>query len=137
MSPRSRHFGAISLATAVTVALASSVSTTAAQAPDGKRPMTFLDQQNMRQVGSPTPSPDRKWLLYTISVPDWKEAKRQTDIYVVSMDQGVSSTRTVRSSFSRRIVTHRRAVRVPRRAVESHREARSAVPSAARAFSSI
>ena len=93
MSPRSRHFGAISLAAAVTVALASSVSTTAAQAPDGKRPMTFLDQQNMRQVGSPTPSPDRKWLLYTISVPDWKEAKRQTDIYVVSMDQGVSSTR--------------------------------------------
>ena len=90
MSPRSRHFGATSLATAVTVALA---STGAAQAPDGKRPMTFLDQQNMRQVGSPTPSPDRKWLLYTISVPDWKEARRQTDIYVVSMDQGVSSTR--------------------------------------------
>ena len=93
MSPRSRHFGAISLTTAVTVALASSVSTGTAQAPDGKRPMTFLDQQNMRQVGSPTPSPDRKWLLYTISVPDWKEARRQTDIYVVSMDQGVSSTR--------------------------------------------
>jgi Tol biopolymer transport system component len=55
--------------------------------------MTFLDQQNMRQVGSPTPSPDRKWLLYTISVPDWKEARRQTDIYVVSMDQGIPTTR--------------------------------------------
>ena len=93
MSPRSRHLGATSLATAVTVAFASSVSIAAAQAPDGKRPMTFLDQQNMRQVGSPTPSPDRKWLLYTISVPDWKEARRQTDIYVVSMDQGVPSTR--------------------------------------------
>ena len=93
MSPRSRHLGATSLATAVTVALASSASIGAAQAADGKRPMTFLDQQNMRQVGSPTPSPDRKWLLYTISVPDWKEARRQTDIYVVSMDQGVPSTR--------------------------------------------
>ena len=93
MSPRSRHFSAIPLATAVTVALASAVSTSTAQAPDGKRPMTFLDQQNMRQVGSPTPSPDKKWLLYTISVPDWKEARRQTDIYIVSMDQGVQSTR--------------------------------------------
>ncbi len=88
--------------------------------------MTFLDQQNMRQVGSPAPSPDRKWLLYTISVPDWKEARRQTDIYVVSMDQGVGSTRqltytkdksegaadagrlTARSSCSHRTVTRRR-----------------------------
>ena len=94
MSPRSRHFGAIHVATGLTVAFGCTARLVAAQTPaDGKRPMTFLDQQNMRQVGSPTPSPDKKWLLYTISVPDWKEAKRQTDIYVVSMDQGVPSTR--------------------------------------------
>ena len=81
-------------ATGLTAALACAARIAAAQTPpDGKRPMTFLDQQNMRQVGSPAPSPDKKWLLYTISVPDWKEAKRQTDIYVVSMDQGVPSTR--------------------------------------------
>ena len=55
--------------------------------------MTFLDMQQMRQVGSPAPSPDGKWLLYTLSTPDWKEAKRQTDIYLVSLQQGVSSTR--------------------------------------------
>ena len=94
MSSRSRHFGAIHVATGLTVAFVCAVRAVAAQTPtDGKRPMTFLDQQNMRQVGSPTPSPDKKWLLYTISVPDWQEAKRQTDIYVVSMDQGVPSTR--------------------------------------------
>lgn len=57
------------------------------------RPMTFLDMQQMNQVGSPTPSPDGKWLLYTLSTPDWKEAKRQTDLYLVSMQQGVASTR--------------------------------------------
>src|SRR4029450_4452622 len=91
---RSWRVGAISFAVTVAVALAS-VSAAIAQTPvaDGKRPMTFLDQQNMRQVGSPAPSPDKKWMLYTISVPDWKEARRQTDIYVVSMDQGISSTR--------------------------------------------
>src|SRR5262245_21487753 len=63
-----------------------------AQTP-GQRPMTFLDQQQMRQVGATTPSPDGKWMLYTLSTPDWKEAKRQTDIYLVSLQQGVSSTK--------------------------------------------
>jgi dipeptidyl aminopeptidase/acylaminoacyl peptidase len=58
-----------------------------------QRPMTFLDMQQMRQVGATTPSPDGKWMLYTLSTPDWKEAKRQTDIYVVSLQQGVTSTK--------------------------------------------
>ncbi|HEX6163044.1 MAG TPA: prolyl oligopeptidase family serine peptidase [Vicinamibacterales bacterium] len=57
------------------------------------RPMTFLDMQHMRQVAATTPSPDGKWMLYTLSTPDWKEAKRQTDIYVVSLQQGVASTK--------------------------------------------
>ena len=91
---RPRHVRAIAFTSSIAVALAWAGTGLGAQTPaDGKRPMTFLDQQNMRQVGSPTPSPDKKWLLYTISVPDWKEARRQTDIFVVSMDQGVRSTR--------------------------------------------
>src|SRR5688500_4058626 len=57
------------------------------------RPMTFLDMQNMRQVGAQTPSPDGRWMLYTLSTPDWKEARRQTDVYLVSLDRGVSSTK--------------------------------------------
>ena len=65
----------------------------AAQPADSKRPMTFLDMQQMRNAGSPTPSPDGRWLLYTISVPDWKEARRQTDIHLVSLQQGVSSSK--------------------------------------------
>jgi dipeptidyl aminopeptidase/acylaminoacyl peptidase len=58
-----------------------------------QRPMTFLDMQQMRQVGSPTPSPDGKWLLYTLTTPDWKADKRPTDLYLVSLQQGVSSTK--------------------------------------------
>src|SRR5688572_20504325 len=65
----------------------------ASERSESNRPMTFLDVQHMRQAGSPTPSPDGKWLLYTLSTMDWKEAKRQTDIYLVSMQQGVSSTK--------------------------------------------
>jgi dipeptidyl aminopeptidase/acylaminoacyl peptidase len=55
--------------------------------------MTFLDVQQMRNVGSPAPSPDGRWMLYTISSMDWKEARRQTDIYLVSMQQGVAATK--------------------------------------------
>lgn len=58
-----------------------------------RRPMTFLDVQLLRQTSALTPSPDGKWLLYTLSTPDWKEAKRQTDLYLVSLPQGVSSTK--------------------------------------------
>jgi dipeptidyl aminopeptidase/acylaminoacyl peptidase len=55
--------------------------------------MTFLDMRHMRSVNAPTPSRDGRWLLYAMSVPDWKEAKSQTDLYLVSLQQGVSSTR--------------------------------------------
>ena len=57
------------------------------------RRMTWMDVQNMRQIGAPVPSPDGKWVLYTMSVPDWKEARRQSDIYLVSTQQGVGSTK--------------------------------------------
>lgn len=58
-----------------------------------RRPMTFMDIQQLRSAGSFALSPDGKWLLYTLSVPDWKEAKRFTDVYLVSTEQGLPSTR--------------------------------------------
>jgi dipeptidyl aminopeptidase/acylaminoacyl peptidase len=78
----------------VAIALPTAPRLAAQSAPvQEKRPMTFLDVQMMRNVGAPTPSPDRRWMLYTISSMDWKEARRTTDLYLVSMEQGVSSTR--------------------------------------------
>ena len=53
----------------------------AAQAP---RPMTFLDVQNMRQANGQDLSPDGRQMLYTLSTPDWQNARRQSDIYLVS-----------------------------------------------------
>src|SRR3981081_1224305 len=60
---------------------------------DALRPITFLDRQYQREVGSPTPSPDGKWLLYALSTPDWNQARRQTDIYRAPVKEGLSSTK--------------------------------------------
>ena len=93
---RFRSLRLLSLAALIGVApfrvVASQAAPAAATSAAG-RPMTWLDMQNMRQIGSPAPSPDGKWMLYTLSVPDWKEARRQNDIYVVSTTQGPASAR--------------------------------------------
>lgn len=57
------------------------------------RPWTFMDQQLMKNVGGTAISPDGRFMLYTLSVANWKEAKRYTDIYLVNTEQGVASTR--------------------------------------------
>ncbi len=81
------------------VGLLAASSPAQGQAPPAKRPMTFLDMQHLEQVGTPRPSPDGRWLLYTLNKPDWKEARRQSDIYVVSIENGIGSTRQL--TFSR------------------------------------
>src|SRR5918993_589254 len=79
---------------AVLTTLLLTAAATLAQAQSAApRPMTFLDVQQMRNVGSDTPSPDGRWMLYTISTMDWKEARRQTDIHVVSTAAGLPSTK--------------------------------------------
>jgi dipeptidyl aminopeptidase/acylaminoacyl peptidase len=74
---------------AFVVAFAAAASLSA-QSP---RSLTFLDAQNMRQASGAEVSPDGKMMLYTVSVPDWNAARRQSDVYLVSLDRGLSSTR--------------------------------------------
>ena len=66
------------------------VSSLGAQSP---RPMTFLDVQNMRQVAGQDISPDGRSMVYSLSTPDWSQARRQSDLYVVSIAGGLPSTR--------------------------------------------
>jgi len=58
-----------------------------------QRPMTFLDVENMRSLSGGEFSPDGQWLLYAVSIPDWKKATRQTDLFLVSTKDGLASTR--------------------------------------------
>ncbi|NJN06253.1 MAG: hypothetical protein HC814_07660 [Rhodobacteraceae bacterium] len=65
----------------------------AAPADADRKPMKFMDILQMRSASSPDVSPDGKWMLYTLSVPDWKAAKSYTDIFLVSTVRGLESTR--------------------------------------------
>src|SRR5690606_28986783 len=40
-----------------------------------------------------TPSPDGRWMLYTVTTPDWEKATRQTDLHLVSVGDGVASSK--------------------------------------------
>ncbi len=87
------RFFVVALVTVVNPIAAAAQSVTAPPAATPKRPMTWLDQQNMRQLSAATSSPDGRFLLYTLSTPDWQRARRQSDIYLVNAERGVQSTR--------------------------------------------
>ncbi len=79
--------------TAVLIAICTPLVSLSAQTTQALRPMTFLDMQHLKSAGSFAPSADGKWLLHTVTTPDWDEARSQTDIHLVSVGQGVSSSR--------------------------------------------
>lgn len=58
-----------------------------------QRPMTWMDAQTMARAGSWTPSPDGQWMLYTVTTPNWEDARSYSDVHLVSLRQGVSSSR--------------------------------------------
>src|SRR3972149_9669866 len=58
-----------------------------------KRPMTFLDLQEMRTATPPAVSLDGRWGLYSVSTPDWRADRRQSDLYLVSMSAGAPRPR--------------------------------------------
>jgi dipeptidyl aminopeptidase/acylaminoacyl peptidase len=90
---RTRRSATLSIASAGGALAAAMTLASAAVHAQEMKPWTFMDQQLMNQAGGNAVSPDGKWMLYTLSVANWKDAKRFTDIYVVSTDQGVASKR--------------------------------------------
>ena len=75
------------------VVVASAIVLVALPVSAQQRPMTFMDVQLQRSAGSWTPSPDGRSMLYTVRTPDWQEETSQTDIHLVSMEDGMSSSR--------------------------------------------
>ena len=57
-----------------------------AQTPKAKRALTLDDQHKFLQVGDPQCSPDGKWVAYTLSTTDTTADKRDSDVWMVSLD---------------------------------------------------
>ncbi len=95
LASHKRSSGTLLVATALLIFISLIPSSMAsAQAGSAElRPMTFMDAQIMKRAGSWTPRPDGALMLYTVSIPDWKEASSQSDIHLVSIREGVTSDR--------------------------------------------
>lgn len=75
------------------LALLAQLLFTSAGTAQAQRPMTWMDSQTQPRAGSWEPSADGQWMLYTVTTPDWTEARSYSDVHLVSMRQGVSSSR--------------------------------------------
>ena len=58
-----------------------------------QRTFTFMDVQELKRAGAWVPRSDGALMLYTVTTPDWVEASSQSDIHIVSLADGVSSSR--------------------------------------------
>ncbi len=78
------------------VALVSGSLLLSAQA---KRPLALDDQHKFLDVGDPQCSPDGKWIAYSLSTVDVKEDKRDSDLWMISVD-GKENVRLTSSAES-------------------------------------
>ena len=66
-----------------------------AQAP-ARRAITLDDLHAIKSVGDPQPSPDGRWVAFTVGTTDAEKDKRQTDLWMVRTD----GTATVQLTFT-------------------------------------
>ena len=64
------------------------------------RPMTLDDMHRLKTVGDPRCSPDAKWIAYTLSTVDVAGDKRDTDVWMASVD-GKENLRVTTSTVER------------------------------------
>jgi dipeptidyl aminopeptidase/acylaminoacyl peptidase len=85
----------VALALATLPAAAAAQDTTGRARAGAKRPMSFVDMYTLPTAANPSISPDRKWMAYQYTVPNWHTGRALGDIYVVSLERGVESTRRI------------------------------------------
>ncbi len=51
-----------------------------------KRPITHEDVWLMKRVGAPVPSPDGKWVVFSVTEPAYDEKDQATDLWIVPAD---------------------------------------------------
>ena len=69
----------------------------AAQRATEKKPITHEDVWLMKRVGPPTPSPDGKWVIFSVVEPAYDEKDQVSDLWIVAAD-GSTPARRLTSS---------------------------------------
>lgn len=65
-----------------------------------RRAITHEDLWLMRRVGAPQPSPDGRWVVFSVTEPAYDDAKQVSDLWLVAVD-GASPPRRLTSSPAR------------------------------------
>src|SRR5437762_14100878 len=56
-------------------------------AAQARHPFTFEDMMALKRVGEPVPSPDGRWVLFSVVDVDLKQNTRKPHIWVAPLDQ--------------------------------------------------
>ena len=67
-----------------------------AQTAAGKIPLTHEAMWLMKRVGAPSPSPDGKWVVFTLVEPAYDEKDQVSDLWIVPAD-GSAKPRRLRA----------------------------------------
>jgi dipeptidyl aminopeptidase/acylaminoacyl peptidase len=81
----------------LTLICATSLPATA-QTATNKVPLTHESMWLMKRVGAPAPSPDGKWVVFSLVEPAYDEKDQQSDLWIVATD---GSTKPRRLTFSK------------------------------------
>jgi dipeptidyl aminopeptidase/acylaminoacyl peptidase len=86
------HFCIIALAFVSIMSLSSSTRVNA-QTAAGKAPLTHETMWLMKRVGAPNPSPDGKWVAFSLVEPAYDEKDQVSDLWIVPTDASVKARR--------------------------------------------
>jgi len=68
--------------------------------PAQKRPVTHEDIYLLKRTGDAVPSPDGKWVVYSVTEPDYDPAKTVSDLWIVPVDGSAPARRLTASKGS-------------------------------------
>lgn len=67
-----------------------------------KRPITFADLISMHRLSEPQISPDGKWIVYSVSTPDWEKNHAVRDIWVAPLSGAETARQLTRGGSDTR-----------------------------------
>ncbi len=93
----SRSASGVSMLVIVVALVASASVCVSAQTATNKVPLTHESMWMMKRVGAPVPSPDGKWVVFSLVEPAYDEKDQVSDLWIVSTD-GNTKPRRLTSS---------------------------------------